>query len=255
MFTLFQDVPMTKQHAALWLLGVSVLTGALCYCPVPAPALAQPADTTTYTPLAPPESYQAVLRSNIKITRDWIDMNDFASAAQSQRLVASLAQLYALHSNDDKHKEQAAALRAACDKVNGPLRAKNAEASKQALKECEEAVAALAKAPPAEKAAHKNFKPFGGTNTWMMLMDCSIIDAEEAKTADDFQQLSLAVAELANVTQFIRNEAKWRQYAADTRSTAQKAAELANKNGLDAGRAELKKIKQTCNACHQGYKR
>ena len=246
---------MTRQHAALWLLILSAFTGALCFCPPPAPAGAQPTDTSTYTPLAPPESYQAALRSNLKIVRDWIDQNDFQSAAQTQRLVAVLAQLYALRSDDDKHKEQATALRTACDKVATTLRTKNAEASRKALKDCDDLVAALTKAPPGETAVHKNFKPFGGTNTWMMMMDCSIIDAQEAKTAEEFQHLALAVAEGANVTQFIRNDAKWRKFAAETRTVAQNAAEVAKKDGLDAGRTEMKKIMPTCTACHQGYKR
>ena len=246
---------MTKQHAALWLLSACVLTGALYHWNAPVPAMAQAPDANSYTPQAPPESYQAALRSNLKVVRDWIDMNDFASAAQAQRLVLSLAQLYALRSNDDKHKEQAAALRAACDKVSPFLRAKNAEASKKALTDCEQLVEALTKVPPGEKAVHKNFKPFGGTNTWMMMMDCSIIDAQEAKSAQEFEHLALAVAEAANVTQFIRNDAKWRKFAAETRIVAQNAAAAAKKDGLDAGRTELKKIMPTCTACHQGYKR
>jgi cytochrome c556 len=236
------------------LLSLSVFTGALCYWTATAPAVAQTVEANNYTPTAPPESYQAVLRSNLKIVGDWIDMNDYQSAAQSQRLVAALAQLYALRSNDDKHKAQAAALRTACDKVTAALRTKNAETSKKALKDCEDAVAALTKTPPSEKAVHKNFKPFGNTQTWMMLMDCSIIDAKDTKSVEEFQQLSLAVAEQANVTSFLRNEAKWRTYAEQTRGVALKAAETAKKDGLDAGRIELKKINQTCEACHQGYK-
>ena len=68
-------------------------------------------------------------------------MNDFQSAAQTQRLVAALAQLYALRSDDDKHKVQATALRTACDKVGTTLRTKNAEASRKALKDCDDLVA------------------------------------------------------------------------------------------------------------------
>jgi hypothetical protein len=246
---------MTKQYAALWLLLASAITGAFCFWQAPAPAVAQAPDANSYAPLSPPESYQAALRSNLKITRDWIDMKDFASATQSQRLVVALAQLYALRSDDDKHKEQAAALRTLCDKAAAAIRTKNAAACNKALTDCDEAVAALTKTPATEKAIHKDFKPFGNTNTWMMLMDCSIIDAEDAKSAEDFQHLALAVAEEANVTRFLRNEARWRKFAEETRAVAQRAAEAAKKDGLDAGRAEMKKIKQTCNACHQGYKR
>ena len=246
---------MKNQHAALWLLGACVLTGALCYCSAPVPAVAQAPDATSYIPVAPPEAYQAALRSHLKLTRDWIDQGDFASAGQTQRQLAALVQLYGLRSNDDKHKEQAATLTKACDKIGTVLRTKNADNSKKALTECEEAVAGLTKTPAAEKAVHKNFKSFGGTNTWMLLMDGAILDAEDAKTVEELQQLALAVAEEANVTQFIRNEANWRKLADNTRTTAQTAAEVAKKDGLDAGRKELKKVKQTCTACHQGYKR
>ena len=69
----------------------------------------------------------------------------------------------------------------------------------------------------------------------MMLMDCSIIDAQEAKSAQEFEHLALAVAEGGNVTQFIRNDAKWRKFALETRTVAQKAAATAKKDGLDAG--------------------
>jgi cytochrome c556 len=247
---------MKHQNAATWLLGLCALAGALWYWTAapPSSALAQAPDTS-YTPLAPPESYQAALRSNLKIVGDWVDQGDFASANQSQRYVAALAQLYALRSNDDKHQEAAAALKAACDKVSAALRAKNAEASKQALKDCEAAVAGLTKAPPGEKAVHKNFRSPASTQILMLLMDCSIIDAKDAKSAEEFRHLSLALAEEANVAQFLRAEAKWRKFAEETRAVALKAAEAAKKDGLDAGRTELKKIAQTCEACHQGYKR
>src|ERR1700723_1303319 len=119
---------MTKQYAVVWILLVSALTGAWCYWSAPAPVVAQAPEANSYTPLSPPESYQAALRSNLKITRDWIDMKDFASATQSQRLVIALAQLYALRSNDDKHKEQATALRTVCDKAAAAIRTKNADA-------------------------------------------------------------------------------------------------------------------------------
>ena len=88
---------------------------------------------------------------------------------------------------------------------------------------------------------HKNFRPFGNTQTWMMLMDCSVIDAQEAKTPTEFEHLALAVAEEANVMLFLRNEARWRKFAEDTRSVALTAANAAKKDGLDVGRAELKK--------------
>jgi hypothetical protein len=247
---------MKKQNAATCLVILCVLAGALwCWTAAPpSPALAQAPDNS-YTPLAPPESYQAALRSNLKIVGDWVDMGDFASANQTQRFVAALAQLYALRSNDAKHQEAAAALKAACDKVSAALRTKNMEASKQELKDCEHVVAGLTKVPPGEKAVHKNFRSPASTQTLMMLMDSSIIDAKDAKSVEAFQHLALAVAEQANVAQFLRAEAKWRKFAGETRAVAVKAAEAAKKDGLDAGRTELKKIAQTCEACHQGYKR
>jgi hypothetical protein len=245
---------MKKQNAATCLLGLCALAGALWIWTAAPPAVAQPADNS-YTPLAPPESYQAALRSNLKIVGDWVDQGDFASATQSQRYVAAVAQLYALRSNDDKHQESATALKAACDKVAAALRTKNAETSKQALKDCEAVVAGLTKASPAEKAVHKNFRSPASTQVLMLLMDGSIIDAKDAKTPEEFQHLSLALAEEANVAQFLRAEARWRNFAEQTRAVAVKAAEAAKKDGLEAGRTELKKIAQTCEACHQGYKR
>jgi cytochrome c556 len=245
---------MNKQNAATWLLGLCVLAGAP-WCGTPPPAArAQDADNS-YAPQAPPESYQAALRSNLKIVGDWVDQGDFASAAQSQRFVAAVAQLYALRSNDDKHKEASAALKAACDKLAAALRTKNLEASKQALKDCEAVATGLAKVPSGEKAVHKNFRSPASTQVLMLLMDGSIIDAKDAKSAEEFRHLSLAVAEVADVARFLRAEAKWRKFAEETRSVAVKAAEAAKKDGLDAGRTELKKIAQTCEACHQGYKR
>ena len=66
---------MKNQVVARWLLGCGVLAAAACSLA----AEMRPADGS-YTPLAPPESYQAALHANLKIVRDWIDMGDFASA-------------------------------------------------------------------------------------------------------------------------------------------------------------------------------
>ena len=74
--------------------------------------------------------------------------------------------------------------------MGAAIRTRNLDATRKAIANCEETVAALTQAPVAEKAVHKNFKPFGNTSTWMTLMDCSVIDAEDTKTADDFQFLA-----------------------------------------------------------------
>ena len=67
---------MKKHNAATWLFGFLVLT-VLWYVTAtpPAPVYAQGADGS-YTPSAPPESYQASLRTNLKIVADWIDQGD-----------------------------------------------------------------------------------------------------------------------------------------------------------------------------------
>jgi cytochrome c556 len=245
---------MNNRNAATWLLGSLALFGALWCATPPAPARAQP-PADAYAPSAPPEAYQAALRTNLKIVADWIDQGDFSSANKSHQLVTTLVQLYGLRSNDDKHKESAAALKTATDKVTAAIRMKNTEVGKKAVAECTDAIAALTKAPAGEKAVHKNFRSFGGTGTWMLLMDGSIIDAKDTKSVEEFQHLALALAEEASVMSFIRPEANWRKFADETRSAALKAAEAAKKDGLAAGRTELKAVTQTCEACHKGYKR
>ena len=49
---------------------------------------------TTYTPVSPAAPIHAALQSSLKLTQDWLNEKDFASAGQSVQELSALAQLY-----------------------------------------------------------------------------------------------------------------------------------------------------------------
>lgn len=223
---------------------------------VPPGGSAPPADGAGFRPVAPAAALQAALEGNFKITRDWLGDKDFVSAADSVQGLVALAELYRYHGTQPGWRERTVRLREAFAQLGSAARAKDAAGCDRAARLVTEVLNDLAKAPPeGAPAAAPDFQPPGNTRVWMMLMDGGYADAKAAESVKELKQLALAVAEEANVAEHLRPEAKWRQFARETRDAALGVARRAQDNDLAAARGELKKVYQRCEACHQGYKR
>ena len=89
----------------------------------------------------------------------------------------------------------------------------------------------------------------------MKLMDGTYADAKSSKRADELTQLAYTLAEVSNLAQHLRRDSAWHQAAVETREAALQVAKQVDGNNLDAARAELKNVRQRCEACHQTFKR
>jgi len=151
------------------------------------PAAAQPADVGSYTADCAAGGVSGGAAGESQDHRDWIDMNDYASALLSHTTGVGAGAVVRPAQQRRQAQGTGGGAGKACDKAATVLRTKNADDSKKAIQECEDAVAALTKAASGEKAVHKNFQArSGNTQTWMMLMDCSVVDAKDTNRSRSF---------------------------------------------------------------------
>lgn len=208
----------------------------------------------SYAPVAPAGSLHVALQSNLKQFGDWVDEKDFPSAAMTARGLYALAQLYGYQSSDAGWKKQTAELSEACNKLAAAAGQKNATECQKGIESCKAILAAMAKnAPAGAKVVDKNFKPPAATKTWMHLMDAAYSDAKTAKSPQELEHLAFALAEEANVSAFLQNNATWRKQALAVRETA---LQVAKESGdLAVAKKTLKEVYNRCEACHQNSKR
>jgi cytochrome c556 len=208
-----------------------------------------------YTPVVPPQAVHGAVQANLKTVQDWLDEKDFASAAQAAQGLNALAQLYLRQGSKEEWRTQAAALAAACTRLGASARSKDPAGCATQMKECRRLLDDLAGKTPGPAPAGKDFKPTGNAKTWMLLLDASYSDAKTARDAREMEQLAYAIAEEMNAAQYLRSDKRWRQSSVEVRTAALAVANRAKGNDLSAARAELKRVYQRCEACHQGSRR
>jgi hypothetical protein len=237
-------------------LGLGLIAGLLVAgADSPRVPAVEPA-ATTYSPLVPAAAIQAALQANLKIVRDWLDQEDFASAATAAQRLGTLAQLHGYQSTQSRWHDQIASLQQACSKLAAAAKRKDANGCEKMAQECASLLNELAAHPPTgDKVMEKNFKPFGPTNTWMWLMEGAYVDARWATTAQEMEPWAYTLAEEMNVVAHLRANASWRTMALETRAAALQAASSARQNDLTAARQALKNVRSRCDACHHDYKR
>jgi hypothetical protein len=239
------------------LLGWSAILGLLLVHAVLSPSGAgqQPADKS-FSPVAPAMSLHAALEYNLKIARDWLDQKDYASAAQTAQGIILLIQLYGYQSDQASWRDKIAALRDACSTLGDVARDKDKAACDKAAAACDRLLAELGKNPPTgDKVVAKDFKSFGSTRQWMVLMDGTYGDAKAARNTRDLANWAYTLAEQANLAVHLRADQRWRDAAREMREAALATAKKAQDNDLAVARGELKKVYQSCEACHQGYRK
>lgn len=206
-----------------------------------------------YTPVAPPQALARALKINFDQVERWCDENDLASAAQSSQSAFLLASLLARHATD-KAKPHADKLVAANSKVVSAARAKNMERTRSELAAANAALPLLVENLPAAQPAWTNFKPPGTSSAWMRLLDAGYADAKISRNPEDFEALTLTLAEEANVLAYVRTEPRWREMSFGVRDAALAAARESRQN-LDLARKTLRTVYPRCEACHQAYRR
>jgi hypothetical protein len=216
---------------------------------------ADPPASSEYRPVAPSTAVHAATQASVKVVRSWLDERDLASARNSAQELAVLAQLFALQSKDPAWRQKTAALQQTAGRLGSLAGAKDQAGAEKALKEFETQLADLAGLKPGEAPVDKDFKTFGGTGIWMRLLDGAYQDAKSARTPQEMESLALAIAEEMNVAGRLRREARWQAFSRQVTEAALAAAEQARKQGVQVGRAELKKVYARCEACHEGFKR
>lgn len=209
-----------------------------------------------FTPVASAAAIHTALTANQKLLADWLNQQDYASAADSVQGLLVLTQLYSCQSGEPAWRDRTAVLRESLNQVARAAKEKNAEACRKGLRECEAVLAKLAKSPPrGAREAIKDFQPAGPTRSWMLLFDGIYTDARSARNAKELKDLAFTLAEGANALTYQRADARWRQAAREVRESALAAASKAHAGELEPARQALKGVYQRCEACHQGYKR
>jgi hypothetical protein len=203
-----------------------------------------------YAPVAPPPALDAALRSSLKTVRDWIEDGDFASAVRDAQGLTALAHLYAYQGSDPTWRARTTALADASSRLSAAARDKDPAACERLLRECATHLDDLACRSPGPPASRKDFKPRGGTNTWMLLMDAAYSDAKTARTPRDLERLAGALAEEANAVGHLRGDARWKQTSRDVRTAALDVAAKARADDLPGAKAALKTVYRRCEDCH-----
>jgi hypothetical protein len=217
------------------------------------PARAQPAKGG-YAPVATPAALNRAVQSSLRGMQEWIDQRDYVSAGESLRELATLLPLYANLGSSADWKTRHAALKEAVNQLGNTVRTRNPAEIKKAIDRCGDALASLTKADPGTPDA-TGYRPTGGIKTWMVLLDSAYNEAKSAKNAADFDLSAQALAEESNAVALLRGDGRWQQTANEVRDLALGSITKAKADGLDTARAELKKLYQRCEACHQGNKR
>lgn len=205
-----------------------------------------------YTPVAPPVALNTALQASLKAVRDWVSEKDFESAAETTRGLAALAHLYGYQSADAGWRRRCTALQESVKQLAGAAQRKSMADCEKLAGEVTRLLDDLAKnAPDGDaKTGVKDFKPVGSVKTWMLLMDSAYVDSKSAKSAQEFQQLTQAVAAEANAAAYLRTEQGWRKEALAVRDAALQAAAQAKGNDLAAARLAAKNMRQRCETCH-----
>jgi hypothetical protein len=241
-----------RRYPCTWLGG---LAGAIAFLSLLMnPRAAEPA-ADAYTPVAPPPAVHAAVRDNLKTVEDWIDRKDFASAAESSHSIAALAHLCTYQGSEPAWKDKTASLLDASSRLATAIRGKDAAACAKQIQQCNRLLDELAKTTPGDRIADKKFKLQGSNKTWMLLMDDAVTEGLKAKKAEDLELLAGALAEEANAMQFMRTDARWRQWFQEIRTAALEASDKAKAKDLDAARVTLKSAYQRCQACHDTSRR
>ncbi len=211
---------------------------------------AEPAEEG-YSPVSPPSAVHAALRSSLKAIRDWLDGKDFASAAQESQGLVALAHLYVRQGSDPAWREKATALAAASGQLAAAAGKQDAAGCDRAVGEAGRLLDDLSRRDPGARPAGAGFRPQGGVRTWMLLLDDAFTDAKWAKEAQALEGFARTVAEEANVVQYLRDGAGWRQSARQTRAAALEVAAKAKVNDFPAAKLALKAVSRACQACHE----
>ncbi len=202
----------------------------------------------------PAAAVHAVIESQLKLVRQWLDDKDFDSATEAARGLLTLAQLYGHQGTDADWNKRSALLQKACARLADAVQRNSAAESAKAAAECARLLDDMRDHPPVS-ARRENSKPFGSAKTWMALMEGARVDAKRAETAKELELLTLAVAEEARIVALLRSDARWRRSSDEVRDAALKASRLARDNDRAAARKALKEMYQRCEACHQREQR
>src|SRR5262249_17607163 len=185
-----------------------------------------------------------------------LDDKDYASAAQTANGVQVLVHLYSYQSNQPAFRAKVSALSAGCTRLVQSAQAKDEAGCQKAMRECAALLAELAKTPPqGKKGMEKNFKSTSSTKAWMLLVDGTYADAKSAKNARQLHDYAYTIAECSHAMAYLRADARWREESRAVRDAALEAAHKAEAGELEPARVALKSVYQTCEACHQRYKK
>lgn len=209
-----------------------------------------------FTPIAPAAAIHTALQGQWGVVREWLKGKDYASAGEAVRGLSTLVHLYGYQAVDPAWQKRTAKLQAACTRLAEAVQRKAATDATQALEECGRLLEDMAKNPPmGPKVVAPDYKPVGSIKTWMLLLDGAYVDAKSAKTPQQLEQLTQAIAEQAHATAYLRTDARWRELSRDVRDTALQVAQIARKGELDAARQALKQVYQRCETCHNRYQK
>jgi hypothetical protein len=231
-------------------LALVLLLGAIGWGPWAGNAANQ---QTGYEPVSPSLALTLPIRSNLLAVRDWLRDKDFASAAETIRGLALLADLAKQQSPDEAWRKRCTGLQEGIAKLADAARRKSLPDSEKSLAECIQLLDDLAKnAPAAEgRKAVANFKPSGGLKTWMLVMEWSHLDATSARNGKELELMAIAIAEEANAAAWLRNDATWRADCVNVRDAALKVAAQARGDDFDGAKKSLKTVLyKQCEACH-----
>ena len=206
-----------------------------------------------FTPVAPPQAVGRVLKMNPGQVEHWCEENDLASAAKASQASLLLATFLARHATGTATPAAEKFLKD-CNAIRSAANAKDMTQTKTKLAAASASLTEMIAGLPRENRAWGDFKPTGSNGAWMGLLDSAYADAKYANDAEDFEVLTLTLAEEANIVAQLRMEPRWRQMAFEVRDAALVAAR--------EGRQDLPKAKQSmhalyarCETCHDAYRR
>ncbi|HMF12542.1 MAG TPA: hypothetical protein VKE94_09560 [Gemmataceae bacterium] len=238
------------QTSSAGLLSFALLLGALGL--KPPDGCRSATEQAAYEPVASPAAIIGALRSHVEGVRDWVKQKDFASAAETIRGLATLADLAGYQSADATWRKGCGELQQAVTQLTDAARKKSAADCDKALTQCTTTLDALAKNPPPAdaKPSHKSLKLTGSTKAWMLLMEWSHVDAKSAKSAKELDLAAQAIAEEVNAIAWLKSDAIWRTDSLSVRDAALKVAAQARADDFAGAKMGLKTVAQRCEACH-----
>ncbi len=205
-----------------------------------------------FTPVAPPQAVGRVLKMNLGQVEHWCEENDLASAAKASQASLLLATFLARHANGTS-TPAADKLLKDCNAIRTAANAKDMAQTKAKLTAANACLAEMIGALPRENHSWNEFKPTGSNGAWMGLLDSAYADAKYANDSEDFEALTLTLAEEANIVAQLRKEPRWRQMAFDVRDAALVAAKQSR--DLPKAKQSLHALYARCETCHDAYRR